>query len=182
MTQTSSPVQCIMCSDAAAWVNPEAGKDFNANYCPMHLPAYLASVAVPVQSVVRDDRGNIDLAATRLAGLAHLYPTSDPLTLCNGCDANTANPNDPAGYCDECRNEPELCRTCGTAPADGDNGVDCIGCEHAAALASALDDAQTLTTMLAETSNPVDRAQLTLALDEVREDVERLTRELAQAA
>ena len=29
--------------------------------------------------------------------------TADPLTLCNACDAATANPSDPAGYCDECR-------------------------------------------------------------------------------
>jgi hypothetical protein len=35
------------------------------------------------------------------------HPTASPLTLCNGCDANTANPNDPGGYCDECRNETE---------------------------------------------------------------------------
>jgi hypothetical protein len=31
------------------------------------------------------------------------HPTADPLTLCNACDANAANPNDPAGYCDDCR-------------------------------------------------------------------------------
>lgn len=30
------------------------------------------------------------------------HPTQSLLTLCNACDANTANPNDPGGYCDEC--------------------------------------------------------------------------------
>jgi hypothetical protein len=35
------------------------------------------------------------------------HPTQDALSLCNACDANTANPDDPAGYCDECREEIE---------------------------------------------------------------------------
>jgi hypothetical protein len=33
------------------------------------------------------------------------HPTADPFTLCNACDANTANPSDPASNCDECRTE-----------------------------------------------------------------------------
>jgi hypothetical protein len=35
--------------------------------------------------------------------IAPPHPASDPLTLCDGCGVHPANPNDPAGYCDECR-------------------------------------------------------------------------------
>jgi hypothetical protein len=50
-------------------------------------------------------------------------PASTPARdLCNGCDANPANPSDPAGYCDECRYVDEVPAQRGE-PVDASNDL-----------------------------------------------------------